>query len=230
MNLETREKIQSLKDSGIEGHEFDEIVKSWPADSENQRISVIKNFIRPEDCIQIIDFFSKQKKQGFNSEKKFIGKTFPWQQCRRLNPNHPDEYVVKLISSYRFNATIAARDFFQKDLYPEYTDLVAWKNGEDMNVHSDSFHMDGSPRDSRGSHKDWRYCGGVLYLNDDYAGGETYFPKFNIQVKPETGKLSLFMADWEHMHGVRRVTQGRDPIARYTMPIWFTEDYTKSEI
>ena len=46
MNSETRDKIQNLKDSGIEGHEFDEIVKSWPADPENQRISVIKNFIR----------------------------------------------------------------------------------------------------------------------------------------------------------------------------------------
>lgn len=32
----------------------------------------------------------------------------------------------------------------------------------------------------------------ILYLNDDFEGGETYFPKIGLNVKPKTGKAVLF--------------------------------------
>lgn len=230
MDEETKQKIAELKALNLSSQEFDETIQSWEADPDSMRVTSIKNFLSEEDCQRIIDFFSKQEFQSFNGAQKFVNKTFPWLQCRSLPFGHEDEDVVKIISSFRFDATIAARDFFEKTLYPEYSDLVIWKNGEEMAVHADSYEMDGTPRDTRGSSSDWRFGGGVLYLNDDYAGGETYFPKYNIQVRPEVGKLSLFMADWNHMHGVRKVSQGKEPVARYTMPIWFTEDYQKTEI
>jgi hypothetical protein len=230
MNQETQEKIADLKRKNLPSDEFARTVQSWKAEEGSMRITTIKDFVSKQDCEKIINFFNKQEFQNFNGASKFIGKTFPWLQCRSLPHNHEDEHIVKIMSSYRFNATMHARKFFEKELYPEYTDLVVWKNGEDMAVHADSCEMDGTPRDSRGSSHDWRFGGGVLYLNDDYAGGETYFPKYSIQVRPEVGKLSLFMADWNHMHGVREISQGNEPVARYTMPIWFTEDYRKSEI
>ena len=37
-----------------------------------------------------------------------------------------------------------------------------------------------------------RYATFLLYLNDDFEGGETGFPKRNIKVKPEKGKAALF--------------------------------------
>ena len=37
-----------------------------------------------------------------------------------------------------------------------------------------------------------RYATFLLYLNDDFTGGETGFPKRDIKVKPEKGKAALF--------------------------------------
>jgi prolyl 4-hydroxylase len=37
-----------------------------------------------------------------------------------------------------------------------------------------------------------RYATFLLYLNDDFEGGETEFPYRNIKVKPEKGKAALF--------------------------------------
>jgi len=36
----------------------------------------------------------------------------------------------------------------------------------------------------------------LIYLNDDFEGGETYFPKINYTVKPEIGKMVI----WENLN------------------------------
>ena len=40
----------------------------------------------------------------------------------------------------------------------------------------------------------------MLYLNDNYKGGETEFLNQAIKIKPETGKLILFPPFWTHEH------------------------------
>ena len=37
-----------------------------------------------------------------------------------------------------------------------------------------------------------RYATFLLYLNDDFTGGETVFPRRNIKIKPVKGKSALF--------------------------------------
>jgi predicted 2-oxoglutarate/Fe(II)-dependent dioxygenase YbiX len=39
----------------------------------------------------------------------------------------------------------------------------------------------------------------VLYLNDDYKGGETVFPDLALEIKPEVGKILLFPPNLRHM-------------------------------
>lgn len=48
----------------------------------------------------------------------------------------------------------------------------------------------------------------VLYLNDDFNGGETHFPTLDILVKPESRKIVGFDCDEKHVHGVMPVTNG----------------------
>jgi len=40
----------------------------------------------------------------------------------------------------------------------------------------------------------------MLYLNDDFDGGETEFLYQSKRVKPEAGKLLIWPADWTHSH------------------------------
>jgi hypothetical protein len=56
----------------------------------------------------------------------------------------------------------------------------------------------------------------ILYLNDDFEGGEFAFPDLHIQVKPKPGLLVCFPSDQNYLHSVLPVTQG----TRYSIVTW----------
>lgn len=61
--------------------------------------------------------------------------------------------------------------------------------------------------------------GMVYYANDDYEGGELYFPVKNIVMKPKKNSLVIFDASSkDSVHGVKEVTSGK----RYAIPsfVW----------
>lgn len=55
----------------------------------------------------------------------------------------------------------------------------------------------------------------VLYINDDYNGGEIFFEKFGVEFKPPAGSLIIFPGTEKYEHGVRPVKPG--PV-RYVIP------------
>lgn len=74
-------------------------------------------------------------------------------------------------------------------------------------VHSDGI---GMKRDKKSFYK-WkdRDYSLILFLSDDFDGGELFFPNLDYTVKPETGKMVCFPADKrEFDHGVHPVTRG----------------------
>ena len=40
----------------------------------------------------------------------------------------------------------------------------------------------------------------MVYLNDDFEDGETYFPIFESKVKPKQGRLFIFPPTWNYLH------------------------------
>lgn len=46
----------------------------------------------------------------------------------------------------------------------------------------------------------------MVYLNDDFEGGETVFNQLNITVKPQKGMLLMFPPFWTYLHHARKVT------------------------
>ncbi len=48
----------------------------------------------------------------------------------------------------------------------------------------------------------------LLYLDDDYDGGELYFPRFDFRLRPQAGMLVLFPSDARYAHCAERVTLG----------------------
>ena len=53
----------------------------------------------------------------------------------------------------------------------------------------------------------------VTYINDTYTGGEIYYPKISISLKPEAGSMVIHPSDLKHTHGVKKVIAG----TRYSM-------------
>jgi hypothetical protein len=48
----------------------------------------------------------------------------------------------------------------------------------------------------------------VMYLNDNYEGGELYFPTFNFKIKPKAGDVIMFPSTFIYNHGSDVVTSG----------------------
>jgi hypothetical protein len=64
----------------------------------------------------------------------------------------------------------------------------------------------------------------VFYINEDYEGGELYFPDVDVIVKPKAGSLCIFEGLKPLLHGVKTVTKG----IRYSSTI-FVWDTTKDD-
>lgn len=57
----------------------------------------------------------------------------------------------------------------------------------------------------------------LLYLNDNYEGGEIEFKHSNIKFKPEAGSILFFPSNFLYVHEVHPVTKG----PRYALPNWY---------
>jgi hypothetical protein len=49
----------------------------------------------------------------------------------------------------------------------------------------------------------------IVYINDDYADGELFFPNLDIQLKPKPGTMLFFPGNEEYEHGVKHVGDGQ---------------------
>lgn len=76
-----------------------------------------------------------------------------------------------------------------------------WDEGSNMGPHCDSY--DGN--------LDIAFSI-VMYLNDEYTGGEISFPNHNISIKPQPGSLIIFPSQEPFLHQVKTVESGQ----RYT--------------
>ena len=72
----------------------------------------------------------------------------------------------------------------------------------------------------------WRDYSAILYLNDDFQGGEFFFAEdrfiraMDNVVSPRCGRMVAFSAGKENLHGVRGVLRGR----RCALALWFTQN------
>lgn len=93
-----------------------------------------------------------------------------------------------------------------------YTDILCfnrWRVGDAQAPHADE--------DNGFS---WRKFGCVLYLNEEYEGGNIYFPHQELSIKPKANTLAFFPGTKEYLHGVEAVTSG----IRYTLSTFWTYD------
>jgi Rps23 Pro-64 3,4-dihydroxylase Tpa1-like proline 4-hydroxylase len=80
--------------------------------------------------------------------------------------------------------------------YMEAINFVKYGPGQHFQVHPDSgptYHCDVST---------------VMYLNDDYEGGELMFPHFEYTYKPEYGDIVLFPSNFLYSHAALPVKSG----------------------
>ena len=73
-----------------------------------------------------------------------------------------------------------------------------------------------TPHSDTGIHRNDRFFTVVCYLNEDFEGGETSFPKLNYRVVPRSGKAVIFPSTY--LHCAEPVTKSE----KYILVSWLT--------
>lgn len=53
-----------------------------------------------------------------------------------------------------------------------------------------------------------RFLAFIIYLNDNFEGGETVFLRHDIKIKPKTGTVVIFPPYWPWLHSANKVISG----------------------
>ena len=189
------------------------------AEETHRHIVTRPRVLSPEQCRILIDCFERNRETCATREgAAFWSGRFIWQDAL---PRHEAD-AIRVMQQARFLAQTLLLQLVlpRRPLYSDTAQLVRWHEGQELTPHADNIEPDGRPNATP-----HRSFSSLIYLNDDYEGGETYFPGHGVRLKPEAGALVVFGAGPQYVHGVSRVTRG----LRYTYAGWFTFDKDRED-
>jgi hypothetical protein len=206
-----------------EGHVTDwsntYVVRS-AADAAGCDFLVVDDLLTAEQCDILGRAFQGLADKTFKSDKidPYWNNRFIWY----ADVAAAQPAAGKIMRDAQARAIAQMRDFYQLNvpIYPDLLQIVTWKPGMFMRPHADNAHSDGSKHNM--AHRD---LSGIIYLNDDYEGGELYFTALDIAIKPRRGMFVGIAAGFHHEHAVLRVDAG----TRLTMPFFLTFDVAKAD-
>jgi hypothetical protein len=176
-------------------------------------VILVKDFLSKEELNQLFNIIDSTEDKEWFIEYQSNLKRFCMQKFGR-------DDVDNLVAEGKFEITQNWQDknlniseySFQKIFYNRLNDLIEevdksielsgfgtiqrMQEGVELKSHTDQ-HTDPSIKHAA-----------ILYLNDDYTGGELFFEKTGLSIKPNPGSLLIFPGNEEHTHGVKHVGPG----------------------
>jgi hypothetical protein len=166
------------------------------------KIFKVENLVRPEEIEYILH--TAKTMDIWNDDLNDDSWRSRISEITKLNNASPETYqIIKNIQS-RFMFEI--ENFYQVKVQTPNPYIAKWVIGNVQSPHSDKEFY---PNYDIGS---------ITYLNNNYSGGEIYFPQHNLELKPNAGTAVAFPGDEFYMHGVNEITEG----VRYTLPVFWT--------
>lgn len=197
----------------------DEPIENSRLGITHNRIVEVPNFVSPEIAESMIKYFDLVGEKAwsdiafYNSKGMGLASDDPmFEEC-----GLPKNFFDTLRVAYRECVGL----IYERPVRPNTSHAQKWYEGGFASPHSDNSDYEGNPT----AFEINKYVG-ILYLNDDYEGGELYFPDHNLDIKPNKYSYYVFPGGVENIHGVRTITKGE----RYTMvSFWDFEEAEYSE-
>lgn len=162
--------------------------------NSKDNIKTIKNFISKEECESILSLIKSSKTTDTGKDPQWDGRVYTTPQV-----------IVKLIPIVK-KITKIIEDHYQISVeLVTHGSVVKWTKGEKMSAHVDDLGIENY------------HMTGLIYLNDDYEGGDINFITHGLTIKPDAGDLVMFPGNLHYAHEVKEITSGE----RFTMPVWY---------
>jgi hypothetical protein len=122
---------------------------------------------------------------------------------------HPQDPIVRAKKSLEIGIEKIVENYqvrFQiKPIFSKDTVLLRYEQGNMFHGHFDA---------SKTYH---RIVSVVMFLNEDFTGGELEFKEFGLKIKPQAGDVLVFPSSYPYMHKVNSVKFG----VRYSVVKWY---------
>jgi hypothetical protein len=189
--------------------------------SSKDNILIVKNFVELEDLKTIQKFLptiNEWMDAGKNKYAEDGTCTYDasyWQnrQCSGEILSRINLDVYNLVDKYIIKMKWLLEDNFKVKLTVRPPVIIRWFPGLEQQPHADKQLNDGSPNPFPTYD-----LNSLIYYNDNFTGGELYYPQHALEVKPEPGLAVAHPGDINYLHGVKKVLSGE----RYTTPSFYT--------
>ena len=168
-------------------------------------LNIIKGYATFETCEALVAVIKEAKTGGFmtdwaHQEKPNKILRVPKAKGQLVIDQCVKDYTEFCKVTYNFNGVLCR----------EQTNLTEWPVGCGRDPHNDYEFF-------------WTSFTTILYLNDDFDGGELIFTQQNITIKPERGDVVIFPSQSRVLeHEVKPPTDK----SRYTLAIWLQSETT----
>jgi Rps23 Pro-64 3,4-dihydroxylase Tpa1-like proline 4-hydroxylase len=184
---------------------------------------------KPYDLINLIEDIDKRFLANEHKDQyTFVKEWSPWKYGNTVvfnlqkffpeqhNVSDNDYYAkeMKEIANILYGSLEKAFSHYSKEIYP-----FASKNikGREHNIHLLKYEQGGYLPAHQDQGISTRVLSSVMYLNDDYEGGEIEFINSGVKLKPEAGSIIFFPSNFLYVHEVHPIKSG----TRYSMPHWY---------
>lgn len=202
---------ESITPSGFFGDSSKNIVslENFMTDKE---LSELNNFIRNNTVWDITETHYNENGTVIYDAGYWEDRVVTYPNIEKTNPR-----IIFIINNMVERLKKEVDSFFNVDAFPTSPAMVRWLPGQLQMPHADK-ELHTGPDAGKPNDFPWYDLAGLFYLNDDYEGGELYFPNQGIQFKPKAGAAYFFPGDMNYIHGVTEITSG----IRYTVPFFWT--------
>jgi len=179
-------------------------------------INIIENYLNSSTCSFLTTTFNKYTHEipdpgiyGGISKSEFcenIKLGFPITEYTE-DPNYNICVDITTMLCTSMSKTISDKydqEYVLRSIF--YSDM---QEGGENKLHVDNFYMDLNSNEMvarPGMEKD---IAGLLYLNEEYEGGELNFPSQQFEIKPSPGSFVFFEGSLDLPHEVKKVVSGR---------------------
>lgn len=180
-------------------------------------VRVVEDFLSPDEREALLDFARRP-----DAPWALDGDPGDTWYGRMIHPFSMPADILSLMERIRTRAArhIKADYGIEERVFSDTLQLVRWRPGDMQHPHADCEHLDGRPHPFP-----WRAFASIIYLNDEYEGGQIHFPGLGLRPHTPPGAIAYFPSTREYVHGVEAVTAG----TRYTLASFYTFDERQAD-
>lgn len=172
-------------------------------------IHTIPNFITDSEIDIILNYVMDPTTSWFKTDDHWTERFIHFGDIK-------DPLVKSVVETivYRMGEEVAKTR--SQSVKPETVQLVRWIPGDSLYPpHADGENTDGTPHPYSN-----RAYTGMVYLNDDFEGGQIYFPEHEYAPEITKSLFVHFTGGIQDLHGVTEITKGN----RYTIAVFFEKN------